>query len=129
MSKIVNAGNTKCLECGKKLPERLGQKFCNPNCKSAFHYRNSKLKEPSLYVRVERQLKLNRMILKQHFLSGKTILDKEGLIIEGYDFYYFTQTGKDKTGKEHWYAFEFGLFELEESGKFKLKVWKDKVKK
>ena len=115
---------TKCLECGKKLKGRLGKKFCNPNCKSAFHFRNLKLKEPSIYNRIENKLKLNRRILKQHYLSGNLKLDKEILISEGYDFYYFTQTKKDKIGNTIFFIFEFSLHQLKEDGKYKLKICK-----
>ncbi len=123
ISKPQKNNSTKCLECGKKLPGRIGQKYCNPNCKAAFHYRNSKLKEPSIYTKIVNQLKLNRRILKQHYLSGKLKLDKEILISEGYDFFYFTQTGKDKNGKPFFVLFEFYLHELKEAGKYKLTIW------
>jgi hypothetical protein len=58
-------------------------------------------------------------------LSGKLKLDKEILVSEGYDFNYFTQTGKDKNGKPFFSLFEFYLHELKEAGKYKLKIWKD----
>jgi hypothetical protein len=62
----------KCLEYSKELPGRIGQKFCNPNCKSAFHYRDSKFKELSTFVKIDTQLKLNRRILKNINLYGKS---------------------------------------------------------
>jgi len=125
-SKSESANITRCLECGKKLPGRLGQKFCNPNCKSAYHYKNSKLKEPSTFVRVENQIKHNRRILKQFYLSGKLLLDKEILINEGFDFDYFTHIGKDKAGKPFYFNFEFSLHELKDKGKYRLEIWQDK---
>ena len=125
IKKSANSNPQKCLECGKKLPGRLGQKFCNPNCKSAFHYRNSKINEPTIYAKIENQIKLNRRILKHFFQLGKLMLDKEVLNGNGFDFDYFTNTGKDKTGKLYYFNFEFGLHELKNDGKYMLIMWQD----
>ena len=125
----TNSNLQKCLECGKQLLGRTGQKFCNPNCKSAFHYRTSKLNEPTIYAKIENQLKLNRKILKLYYQSGKLKLDREELIRNGFDFNYFTNTGNDKAGKPYCFNFEFGLHELKMDGKYQLIIWQDYMAK
>ena len=127
-SKSESANITRCLECGKKLPGRLGQKFCNPNCKAAYHYKKSKFKEPSTFLRIENQLKLNRRILKHINFNGKSEIDKEFLITVGFNFDYFTHMGEDKNGKLFYFYYEYGLHKLKGSGIYMLKIWKNYMK-
>lgn len=55
----------KCLECNQKLAGRLDQKFCDTHCKSAYHYKLNREKQPSIYVSIDAILKNNRRILKK----------------------------------------------------------------
>ena len=127
-SKLTNVVASKCAECGKKLKGRLGQKFCNVYCKSAFHYKNSKLKESSIYVSVDNILKHNRRILKHYNLSGQSQVKEEVLISEGFNFDYHTNTWKAKNGNLYYFCYEFGYRDLED-GKYMLIMWQDYMNK
>ncbi|MBI5541991.1 MAG: hypothetical protein HY951_18185 [Bacteroidia bacterium] len=127
-SKLTNVVASKCAECGKTLKGRLGQKFCNVYCKSAYHYKNSKLKESSIYVRVDTILKHNRRVLKQYNLSGQSQVKEEVLINEGFNFDYYTTTWKAKNGNIYYFCYEFGYRNLED-GKYMLIMWQDYMNK
>ena len=125
----MNTTISKCLECGKKLKGRLDQKFCTVYCKSAYHYKNAKLKESSIYVNIDNQLKLNRRILKRYNLSGQSQIKKEILINEGFDFDYFTHIWEAKNGNVYFFCYEFGFRDLNENEKYMLIMWQDYMKK
>lgn len=120
---------SKCVECGNKLTGRLGQKFCSVYCKSSFHYKNNKLKESSIYIRIDTQLKLNRRILKLFNLSGQSQVKGEVLKKEGFDFNYFTHYWKAKNGNVYFFCYEFGFRDLKEKGKYMLIMWQDYMAK
>jgi hypothetical protein len=117
----------KCLECGEILSGRLGQKFCSVYCKSSYHYKNYKEKQPTTYVKIDYQLKHNRRILKSYNISGQSQIKKEKLVAEGFDFKYYTHTWKAKNGNIYHFCYEFGFRDLED-GKYMLIMWQDYMK-
>jgi hypothetical protein len=117
----------KCLECKKMLEGRNDKKFCSVYCKSAYHYKLNESKEPSTFVRISDQLKVNRRILKKYNASGQSQIKKELLIKEGFDFNYFTHFWKAKNGNVYLFCFEFGFRDLKD-GKYMLIVWQDYMK-
>ena len=118
----------KCLECGEVLTGRMGQKFCSEYCKSSYHYQKNKQKESSTYVRIDKQLKLNRSILKKYNSSGQSQIKKELLEKEGFDFRYFTHSWSAKNGNEYHFCYEYGFRDLADNGKFMLIMWQDYMK-
>ena len=116
---------SKCIECGEVLKGREGQKYCSEYCKSSFHYKKNKSKEPSTYVRIDNQLKLNRSILKKYNQSGQSQIKKELLLKEGFDFNLFTNIWKAKNGNVYFFCYEFGFRDLKDNGKYMLIMWQD----
>lgn len=116
--------DNKCGECGKVLTGRAGQKFCSVYCKSAYHYKISKLKESSIYVKIETQLKLNRKILKHYNQTGQSQIKVEMLKEEGFDFDFYTHTWTAKNGNQYFFCYEFGFRDLKD-GKYMLIMWQD----
>lgn len=117
----------KCKECSAKLKGRVGQKFCSIYCKSAFHYKNYKQQQPSTYVKINDQLKLNRRILKSINISGQSQIKKDLLIKEGFDFKYYTHMWTAKNGNSYHFCYEFGFRDLND-GKYMLIIWQDYMK-
>jgi hypothetical protein len=129
MNSNLNSVNfSHCLDCGKELPGRIGQKFCTVYCKSAYHYKKSKSKESRRYDKVLTQLKLNRRILKMYNLSGQSQIKEELLLKEGFDFDYYTNTWTAKNGNLYYFCFEYGFRDLED-GKYMLIKWQDYMQK
>ena len=109
----------RCKYCDEKMEGRVDKLFCNPSCKSAFHYEKSREKGASLYNQIDNQLKQNRRILKNFNKAGKATVRKEDLITEGFNPKYFTHYCKNKKGDVYLFCYEFGFLERKENGKSK----------
>lgn len=78
-----------CLECGKDLKGRVGKKYCDQACKSAYHNRHQRFGEITIN-QTNRILRHNRSILKTLSPEGKATIRKEVLDQMGYDYRHFT---------------------------------------
>ena len=67
-----------CPVCGEIVKGRSDKVFCSPGCKSAQQY-ESRIQNEKHFLRVDRQLKINRKILKKYNRNGKTTLRREVL--------------------------------------------------
>jgi len=108
-----------CLECGEDLKGRRDKKFCNPYCKSSYHYKKTLENEASLFKKIDDQLKLNRRLLKNYNKAGKAVIRKTDLIKEGFNPNYFTHYWKNKNGDIYLFCYEYGFLEKEENAKSK----------
>lgn len=82
-------------------------------------------------MRVDKQLKRNRRILRDYNKAGKATVRKVKLIAEGFDPSYFTHYWKTKKGQVYLFCYEYGFLSLQENGKDKylLVTWQDYMKK
>jgi len=109
----------KCLSCNEILEGRRDKKFCNDYCRSAYHYEKNLDKEPTMFQFIERQLKVNRMILKDYNKGGKVTVRKEVLLDEGFNPKYFTHYWKNEKGQVYLFCFEYGFLALRENNRQK----------
>ena len=103
-----------CMECKTPLIGRIDKKFCNYMCRNS--YNNNINKDANEYVRkVNVILRKNRRVLS-FFLKGnnKTKTTKEQLLLNGFNFYYYTNVYKTKQGKTYFFVYELGYLELED---------------
>jgi hypothetical protein len=114
-----------CKACEKEIEGRVDKLFCSDNCKSAYHYQHNKTKQDSMFIRVDKQLKLNRRILKQYHKESQSTVSREVLIKEGFNPTYFTHYWRSEAGEVHLFCYEYGFFQREEDGikKFILVHW------
>ncbi|MFT7034745.1 MAG: hypothetical protein ACJA2S_003263 [Cyclobacteriaceae bacterium] len=78
-----------CPQCGKKISGRLDKKFCDAYCRNSFNNLNKSVDE--LMIKdSNRQLRLNRRILKSLCPEGKATIRKEVLANLSFDFTTFT---------------------------------------
>jgi len=114
-----------CLYCKTEIKGRSDKLFCTPYCKSSYHYEKSKKKESSLYVKVDKQLKTNRRILKQYNKSGLSTVKKSVLDGEGFNPRYFTNYWKNSKGQVYLFCYEFGFMEIKKdiNSKYVLITW------
>lgn len=110
---------SKCQECGETITGRVDKKFCSIYCKSAYHNQINKDKEDNLFKKIDKQLKLNRRILKEYNKAGKATVRKSTLISEGFNPKHFTHYWKNQKGDVYLFCYEFGFLELKEHGKLK----------
>lgn len=115
-----------CPVCGIVVKGRSDKKFCSTKCRSINQYENRQVNE-AFYLKVDRQLKINRKLLKKYNRSGYTTLRRSELISEGFDPTYFTHYWKNQKGDVYLFVFEYGFLKKVDSGKEKyvLVIWQD----
>jgi hypothetical protein len=123
--------NNKCLSCGKELEGRSDKKFCDPYCKSSYHYKKSVNDAPRFYDKVANQLKLNRRILKHFNKAGKVTIRADQLSKEGFNSNYFTHYWKNAKGDVYLFVYEYGFLKRTEHNidKYILIQWQEYMEK
>ncbi|HET8859868.1 hypothetical protein [Marivirga sp.] len=99
----------KCKYCNDPLSGRVDKIFCDPYCKSAYQYQEKKKTPKSLFEKVDKQLKLNRKILKQYNKDGVTTVREEMLLREGFNPKYFTNYWKNEKDDVYLFCYEYGF--------------------
>lgn len=120
-----------CPNCNESITGRSDKIFCSPYCKSAYHYKQSKEKEDSLFSKIDKQLKTNRRLLKAYNKAGKSIVRKKTLLAEGFNPKYFTHYWKAQNGNIYLFCYEYGFMEKREEDKEKyvLVTWQPYMEK
>ena len=115
-----------CPHCHASIEGRSDKKFCSIHCKSAYQYQIRKTKEV-LYYKIDRQLKLNRKLLKKYNQAGLATIRKEKLTTQGFNPKYFTHYWKNGKGQLYLFCYEYGYLGKSENGKDKyvLVQWQD----
>lgn len=108
-----------CTYCKQPLNGRVDKRFCNPHCKSAFHYRQERAEGVSEYARIDKQLKKNRKLLRRFNQAGKATIRADELISAGFDPNYFTNYWKSEKGDVYLFCYEYGFLKRKELGKIK----------
>jgi ribulose kinase len=75
----------KCPYCSEEVKGRSDKIFCTSYCKSLFHYKEALTTEDKLYTKIDRQIKLNRRLLKSYTKAGKAVIRKEKLLEVGFN--------------------------------------------
>lgn len=115
-----------CPECGDKLIGRVDKKFCSDQCRNT--YNNRLNSDSSNTVRnINNTLRKNRRILEElNKQSGKTMVSKDTLLSNGYNFTYHTHTYTTKRGDTYHFCYEQGFLFLEDKNLYLLVTSKDK---
>ncbi len=119
-----------CLHCHETFEGRSDKKYCSPYCKSAYHYQQNKIKDAALFVKIDRQLRLNRRLLKIYNKAGKATIRKETLLSDGFNPKYFTHYWKNQNGNIYLFCYEYGFMEKKEERaiKYVLVKWQPYMK-
>lgn len=112
-----------CLSCEKIIVGRSDKKFCDPYCKSSYHYKIKVEEAPRFYNLVDNQLKKNRRILKSYNKSGLATVRSKILLDQGFNPNFFTHYWKNAKKDIYLFVYEFGF--LQKDGKFILIKWHD----
>jgi len=119
-----------CPVCGILIKGRSDKIFCSRKCKSIEQYENRE-KTEFFYLKVDRQLRINRKLLKKYNKSGYTTIRKQELTEEGFDPKFFTHYWKNKKGEIYLFVYEYGFLSISNNGKEKyvLVTWQDYMEK
>jgi hypothetical protein len=98
---------------------RSDKRFCDPYCKSDYHYKKNKKDTANVYNKIDRQLKLNRRLLKKYNQAGKATIRKRILLDTGFNPNFFTHFWKTKKGQVYLFIYEFGFLKTNENNKEK----------
>ena len=116
----------KCLTCKTKITGRADKKFCDTECRTAYHNKQNGFQN-NFIKNVNNTLKKNRRILIQLNPNGKAKTTKEKLLDLGFKFSYFTNEYVTRTGNIYHFVYEQGYIELEDD-KYALVIRKKYVK-
>lgn len=118
--------NKKCPVCGTMLKGRSDKKYCSVKCKSIHQYEQRQETE-AFFLKVDRQLKINRKLLKRYNKSGFTTIRKSELINQGFDPKFLTHYWKNKKGEVYLFVYEYGFLSARNNDKEKyvLVTWQD----
>ena len=114
----------KCLICSTTITGRVDKLFCSLKCKSINQY-ESRQENEQFFIKVDKQLKVNRRILKSYNKSGFTTVRKSELINNGFDPNFFTHYWKNQKGDVYLFVYEYGFLNIQNIGvkKYTLVKW------
>ena len=128
---LVNMIHKKiCPVCDAVVKGRSDKVFCSAKCKSIAQYENRQTTE-AFYLKVDRQLKINRKLLKKFNKSGYTTIRKSELTTAGFDPKFFTHYWKNQKGEVYLFVYEYGFLNKLDKGrdKYLLVTWQDYMEK
>ena len=104
-----------CLSCDKPLHGRSDKKFCNDYCRNA-HNNSLRSSTGSAVRQVNNALSKNRRILQDVLGTERTtMVSREALLQQGFNFRYITHTYTTKQGGAYCFCYEMGYLSLENS--------------
>jgi hypothetical protein len=99
-----------CQCCAQVLHGRMDKKFCDEGCRNNFNNQQNSVENKEIRI-INRILKRNRAILLALFALEKkpTNIEKERLLLEGFNFRYMTQQGVGSDGQSYQICYDVGL--------------------
>ena len=108
----------KCPVCDTPIKGRSDKIFCSVQCKSINQYENRQENE-KFFLQVDRQLKINRKLLKRYNKSGFTTLKTSVLKAQGFNPNYFTHYWRNQKGDVYLFVYEYGFMKITHHNKDK----------
>ncbi|MBN1181443.1 MAG: DUF2116 family Zn-ribbon domain-containing protein [Bacteroidales bacterium] len=101
-----------CPECGDKILGRSDKKFCSDHCRNS--YNNRKNKDTAKLLRdVNSILLKNHRILKDLWLAGIENIQRDKLLLKGFNFDFFTNMQVSGDEKTCYYCYDYGVSKIE----------------
>ena len=102
-----------CQCCAQVLYGRLDKKFCDDGCRNNFNNQQNSIQNKEIRF-INRVLKRNRAILLGLLSLEKKPMkvDREYLLMEGFNFRYMTQQGVGPDGQSYQICYDVGLILL-----------------
>ncbi|MFK7812162.1 MAG: hypothetical protein AB8B59_06685 [Maribacter sp.] len=100
-----------CPICNSIVLGRTDKIFCSAKCKSIDQY-EKRQQDEKFFLKVDRQLRINRKILKRYNKSGFTTIRASELVGEGFNPDFFTHYWKNKKGDVYLFVYEYGFLRI-----------------
>lgn len=121
----ISCMDRKCLDCGNPIQGRKDKRFCDDQCRSSYY--NKQNSDSTNFVRrINGILRKNRKILQELNPKGKAVVSQNDMLTAGFNFSYFTNVYKTKTGNIYYFCYEYGYLKLEDD-RFSLVIKEDWV--
>ena len=119
-----------CPVCEHPVIGRTDKIFCSAKCKSVDQYERRRNDE-KFFLFVDRQLKINRRLLKKYNRSGFTTLRSSELQSKGFDSRYFTHYWKNRKGDLYLFCYDYGYLTITKDGikKYVIVKWQEYMHK
>lgn len=106
----------KCLECGTEIYGRVDKKFCSDQCRNTFNNRthaiaNSYIRKVNYIIRKNRKIMAE---LLENSNKDAIKIHKRKLIDLGFNFEYYTNIYKTKTGNYYYFNYEYGFMKIDD---------------
>jgi len=102
-----------CKECGDEIYGRRDKQFCSDHCR-ATHNNNLNADITGFIRRINYTIRKNRNILYGLNPAGKARVHKMKLVDSGFNFDYYTNVYKTRSGKTYYFCYDQGYLELED---------------
>ncbi|WP_316791094.1 DUF2116 family Zn-ribbon domain-containing protein [Pedobacter frigoris] len=79
-----------CFFCSRSIKGRSDKRFCSDACRSSYNYTIRRRKSMLLINNINYTLTRNRRILNKMITAGRTQVNKDVLLSEGFDFDHYT---------------------------------------
>jgi hypothetical protein len=100
-----------CLECGRPMVGRNDKKYCDDYCRSAYH--NRKYRGMNKDMReINSILRHNRKVLERLRAEKGSLVSREQLSNEGFDFRYMTDMKRKDSDTVYRFCYDYGYFQL-----------------
>ena len=104
-----------CQVCGTDLVGRVDKRFCSDHCRALLHNKKRKADAGErMILDINRILRKNRSILKVSSPLGKTTTRREYLVVQGFDFNFFTHQYRTTKGNIYYFCYDYGYLPLAE---------------
>lgn len=116
-----------CIYCGNTLKGRIDKRFCDNQCRNAWH--NSNPNRSEAFVKgVNKILRKNRSILRFVSPEGKTTVRKDFLFDLGFNFNYITNIYQTKNKNVYHFCYDYSYLKLEDE-KVLIVKWQNYMEK
>lgn len=104
-----------CMLCQKTVRGRTDKKYCSEYCRNSYH-NNLRAAGTNLMRNINHALARNRRILQELFGESPGILktSKEQLMVNGFQWRYFTHMEQNRRGLNYFFCYDFGYREVKE---------------
>lgn len=96
-----------CIECNEEIKGRIDKKFCSDGCRNIYHNRE-KHTFRKIASDIDKILRKNRMIMADLNPKKNTVVSKEKLTDRKFDFNYFTNTYRTRSGNMYYFCYDYG---------------------